>query len=134
MPISSAGIGSGLDVASIVASLMNVERLPLAAVAKQKTDYQSQVSAYGTMKSTLSTFQTAVQALSSPAKFNAQTVTSGNSAVFTATANVTIDNKLLLGFLLFMSNPDNRDHHILKEFKELATRTKSPSSKKSTNS
>ena len=87
MPISSAGIGSGLDVTSIVASLMNVERQPLAAVAKQKTDYQSQVSAYGTMKSTLSTFQTAVQALSSPAKFNAQTVTSGNPAVFTATAN-----------------------------------------------
>jgi flagellar hook-associated protein 2 len=87
MPISSAGIGSGLDVASIVSSLMNVERLPLAAVAKQKTDYQSQVSAYGTMKSTLSTFQTAVQALSSPAKFNAQTATSGNPAVFTATAN-----------------------------------------------
>ena len=87
MPISSAGIGSGLDVASIVASLMNVERQPLAAVARQKTDYQSQVSAYGTMKSTLSTFQTAVQALSSPAKFNAQTVTSSNPAVFTATAN-----------------------------------------------
>jgi flagellar hook-associated protein 2 len=87
MPISSAGIGSGLDVASIVASIMNVERQPLAAVARQKTDYQSQVSAYGTMKSTLSTFQTAVQALSSSAKFNAQTVTSGNPAVFTATAN-----------------------------------------------
>jgi flagellar hook-associated protein 2 len=87
MPISSAGIGSGLDVASIVASIMNVERQPLAVVARQKTDYQSQVSAYGTMKSTLSTFQTAVQALSSSAKFNAQTVTSGNPAVFTATAN-----------------------------------------------
>lgn len=87
MPISSAGIGSGLDVNSIVTSLMNVERQPLTTVAKQKTDYQSQVSAYGTMKSALSTFQTAVKALSSSAKFNAQTVTSGNPAVFTATAN-----------------------------------------------
>jgi flagellar hook-associated protein 2 len=87
MPISSAGIGSGLDVNSIVTSLMNVERQPLTTVAKQKTDYQSQVSAYGTMKSALSTFQTAVKALSSSAKFNAQTVTSSNPAVFTATAN-----------------------------------------------
>lgn len=87
MPISSAGIGSGLDVNSIVTSLMNIERQPLTAVSKQKTDYQSQISAYGTMKSSLSTFQTAVKALSSPAKFNAQTVTSGNPAVFTAAAN-----------------------------------------------
>ena len=55
-------------------------------------------------------------------------------ALFTTTANVTIDNKLLLGFLLFLSNPANKDHHILKEFKELAALTKSPSSKKSTNS
>jgi len=87
MAISSAGIGSGLDVNSIVTSLMNVERQPLTTVSKQKTDYQSQISAYGTMKSALSTFQTAVKALSSPAKFNAQTVTSSNPAVFTATAN-----------------------------------------------
>ncbi|MEI2637020.1 MAG: flagellar filament capping protein FliD [Methylotenera sp.] len=87
MPISSPGIGSGLDVNSIVTSLMNVERQPLTAVSKQKTDYQSQISAYGTMKSALSTFQTAVKALSSPAKFNAQAANSGNPAVFTATAN-----------------------------------------------
>jgi flagellar hook-associated protein 2 len=87
MAISSAGIGSGLDVNSIVTSLMNVEKQPLTTVSKQKTDYQSQISAYGTMKSALSTFQTAVKALSSPAKFNAQTATSGNPAVFTATSN-----------------------------------------------
>ena len=55
-------------------------------------------------------------------------------ALFTSTANVTIDNKLLLGFLLFLNNPANKDHPILKEFKELANRTKSPSSKKSVNS
>ncbi len=87
MPISSPGIGSGLDVNSIVTSLMNVERQPLTTVSKQKTEYQSQISAYGTMKSALSTFQTAVKALSSPAKFNAQAATSSNPAVFTATAN-----------------------------------------------
>ncbi|HSH71469.1 MAG TPA: flagellar filament capping protein FliD [Methylophilaceae bacterium] len=87
MGISSAGIGSGLDVESIVTSLMNVEKKPLTAVTTQKTDYQSQISAYGTLKSALSTFQTAVSALSTASKFNAQTVTSGDSTVFTATAN-----------------------------------------------
>ena len=89
MGISSAGIGSGLDVSSIVTSLMAIEQKPLTAVTTQKTDFQSQISAYGTLKSALSTFQTAVSALSSASKFNAQTVTSSNSSVFTATANGT---------------------------------------------
>lgn len=89
MGISSAGIGSGLDVESIVTSLMNVEKKPLTAVAKQKTDYQSKISAYGALKSSLSTFQAAVSALSSTSKFNAQTVTSSDTSVFTATANGT---------------------------------------------
>jgi flagellar hook-associated protein 2 len=87
MPISSAGIGSGLDVSSIITSLMNVEKQPLNAITKQKTDYQSQVSAYGTLKSALSTFQNAVKALSSADKFNAQTLTSGDTKVFTASSN-----------------------------------------------
>lgn len=89
MGISSAGIGSGLDVSSIVTSLMAIEQKPLTAVTTQKTDFQSQISAYGTLKSALSTFQTAVSALSSASKFNAQTVTSSSSSVFTATANGT---------------------------------------------
>lgn len=55
-------------------------------------------------------------------------------SIFISTVNVTIDNKLLLGFLLFLSNPINKDHSILKEFKELGNRTKSPSSQKSVNS
>ena len=89
MGISSAGIGSGLDVESIVTSLMAIEKKPLTAVTTQKTAYQSQISAYGTLKSSLSTFQTAVSALATASKFNAQTVTSGNTSVFTATANGT---------------------------------------------
>jgi flagellar hook-associated protein 2 len=89
MGLSTTGIGSGLDVESIVTSLMNVERKPLNAVATEKTAYQSQISAYGTLKSALSTFQTAVSALSTVSKFNAQTVSSSNASVFTATSNGT---------------------------------------------
>jgi flagellar hook-associated protein 2 len=87
MGLSSAGIGSGLDVNGIVTSLMSIEQKPLTAVTTQKTDYQSQISAYGTLKSALSTFQTSVNALSSTSKFNAQTVTSASTSVFTATSN-----------------------------------------------
>ncbi len=87
MAITSAGLGSGLDVESIVTGLMNVEKKPLTNVTTQKTSYESQISAYGTLKSALSTFQTSVSALASASKFNAQTVTSGNTAAFTGTAN-----------------------------------------------
>ncbi len=87
MGISSAGIGSGLDVNGIVTSLMGIEQKPLTAVTKQKTDYQSQISAYGTLKSSLATFQTAVSALTNASKFNAQIVTSGNTSAFTATSD-----------------------------------------------
>ena len=87
MPITSAGIGSGLDVNSIITGLMNVERQPLTLLATKKSAFQTQVSAYGSLKSALSSFQSSVSALSSPAKFNVQTAISGNADVFTATSN-----------------------------------------------
>ena len=87
MPITSAGIGSGLDVNAIVTGLMNVERQPLTLLASKKTAFQTQVSAYGSLKSALSTFQASVSALSSAAKFNAQTATSADTEVLTATAD-----------------------------------------------
>lgn len=92
MAISSAGIGSGLDVNGIVSSLMAAEQKPLVAVAKQKSAFESKVSAFGNMKSALSTFQNVISTLANPAKFNAQTVTSGDAKVFTATANGSATN------------------------------------------
>jgi len=84
---TTVGLASGLDVDAIVTSLMNVEKQPLTALTTKKTAYQSKISAYGTLTSALSTFQTAVSNLSNASKFNAQTVTSGNPSVFTATAS-----------------------------------------------
>ena len=84
---TTSGIGSVLDVNTIVSNLMNVERAPLNKVATQKTAFQSQISAYGSLKSALSTFQSSVSSLSSLSKFNAQSVTSSNTSVLTATSN-----------------------------------------------
>ena len=41
--------------------------------------------------------------------------------------SISIDNNLLTGFIMFALNPDNKDHPILKEFKELGKRPKIPS-------
>jgi flagellar hook-associated protein 2 len=92
MGISSVGLGSGLDVNSIITGLMGVEKKPLTAVAQQKSAYQSKISAYGTMKSSLSLFQSSISALSNIAKFNVQTATSANTSIFTASSDGTATN------------------------------------------
>ena len=85
--LTAAGIGSGLDVDSIVSQLMSFERRPLVSVQNQLADIDARVSAFGELKSTLSTFQTAMQDLSTPSALKVFTATSGNEDVFTASAN-----------------------------------------------
>lgn len=92
MAISSAGIGSGLDVESIVSGLMSIERRPLTQISSDISDYRSKISAYGTLKSGLSSFQEKVQALSSASKFSAQAVSISDDKVFTATTDGTAVN------------------------------------------
>src|SRR5689334_4226633 len=79
--ISSAGIGSGLDVASIIAGLMKVEQRPLESLQKQATSIQTTISAFGSVKAALSTFRDAAASLALPSTWNA---TSGTSADPTA--------------------------------------------------
>lgn len=85
--MASVSSTSAIDVNSIVSSLMSVEKRPLTLFNNQKTAFEAKLSAYGTLKSALSTFQTSVSALASASKFNAQSATSATPSVFTATAN-----------------------------------------------
>ena len=62
MAVSSLGAGSGLDLNGILTSLMQVEQRPLVALQKQEASYQSRISALGSLKSTLSSLQSAAQA------------------------------------------------------------------------
>ena len=55
--VSSAGIGSGLDVNSIVTQLMAIEQQPLTALQTKATAIQSTVSEYGKIKSDVSTLR-----------------------------------------------------------------------------
>ena len=45
--MSSPGIGSGLDVKSIVSQLMTVEQQPLARLSQKEASYQTKLTAYG---------------------------------------------------------------------------------------
>ncbi len=86
MAISSAGLGSGLDVSGIISKLMQVESQPLTALDTKEASYQAKLTAYGGLKGVLSGFQTAVRALSDPVKFQTLKATPSDSAVVTSSA------------------------------------------------
>lgn len=66
---------------------MGIERKPLTNATTQKTAFQSKLTAYGTLKSALASFQTSLSSLSSASKFNAQSATIADTALLQATAN-----------------------------------------------
>lgn len=86
--VSAAGVGSGLNVASIVSQLMAVEQQPLTLLSQQEAADQAKLTSLGTVKGALSALQTAAQGLSSVSTA-AYAATSSNSAVLTGTAGGT---------------------------------------------
>lgn len=87
--ISSPGVGSGLDINSLISQLMSLERRPLQRLQSQESTYNSQLSAIGKLKSALSTFQDAVNGLNNANSFQVYSATSSNVDSFTATADST---------------------------------------------
>ena len=85
--ISAAGIGSGLDVQSIVSQLMAIERIPLQRLQIKQSQLEAQISAYGTLSSDLSAFQEAMDALGSTDALKVFTTSSTNEDVIDVTAN-----------------------------------------------
>lgn len=87
--LSSAGLGSGLDVSSIVAKLMQIEQQPLNKLTSDKSDLKTQFSAFGQIQSALDSFKTALSKLKSDSNFSAFKVDSSAATVATATADST---------------------------------------------
>lgn len=82
------GIGSGIDINSIVGALVNAESAPKSAqLARLEKASTTKFSALGQLKGALSEFQTAMKALNSLALFEKRTATSSNTSALTATAS-----------------------------------------------
>ncbi|WJV60942.1 flagellar filament capping protein FliD [Pectobacteriaceae bacterium CE70] len=82
--ISSLGVGSGLDLSSLLDSLQEVEDQKLTAITTKQTSYEAKITAYGTLQSALETYATATEALSDSSLYTVRN-TSTNTA-FTSTA------------------------------------------------
>ena len=70
MPITATGIGSGLDVESLVSQLVLADIQPADnRLNRSEANYQAQLTSYGSVKSALSAFQTSVSSASSAAQY-----------------------------------------------------------------
>lgn len=87
--ISSAGIGSGLDVKSIISSLMDVEKVPLTKLQNTGTAFQTKLSAFGQVQSLVSSLNDAIAPLTKPATFGLLTTSTSDATSVTASANPT---------------------------------------------
>lgn len=96
--ISSPGIGSGLDVQSIVSQLVQLEKAPLTQLKTQATSLQTKMSSYGTIKSQVAALGDAAAKLSTSSGWNAVTATSSNpSAIGVTAAAGTANMSLTMG-------------------------------------
>jgi flagellar hook-associated protein 2 len=84
--ISSPGIGSGLDVNSIVTQLMAIEKQPLNALQTKQSTIQSTISEYGKIKSAVSTLNDLAAKLAGSSAWT-QTVTNSSGAAVAASSN-----------------------------------------------
>jgi flagellar hook-associated protein 2 len=85
--ISSTGIGSGLDITSIVSSLTTAAGLAQNnQLADRKSTLTAQVSAYGTFSSALDTLQATLTTLKVPSALAGRTATVGDPTIATASA------------------------------------------------
>ena len=84
--ISSPGIGSGLDIKSIVSQLVALEKAPLTALNVKTATIQTKISAFGQIKSLVSPLSDAASTLNSLTTWNAVSASSTNSKAVSASA------------------------------------------------
>lgn len=85
--ISTPGIGSGLDVQSIVSQLVALERAPIKQLQTQASTLQTRLSLYGTIQSQVSALGDAAKRLATSDAWDVVTATSSNAIAVNATAS-----------------------------------------------
>ena len=84
--ISSIGIGSGLNVTSIISQLMVVQNQPVTLLQNQEAANLTLVSSFGQLQSALSTFQTSMQNLNKASSYQSVNAGVTNTSVATVSA------------------------------------------------
>lgn len=92
MAISSIGVGSGLDLSSIINGLVDAERVPTESrLAEKERDITTELSAFGAVRSSLSLLQGSLGNLQSDTLFSNMKFTISDPKVFTASTDETAE-------------------------------------------
>ncbi|HET7792383.1 MAG TPA: flagellar filament capping protein FliD [Rhizobacter sp.] len=77
--ISSTGLGSGLEVESIITKLMSIEQQPITRLQAAASTIQTKISAFGQLQSSLSTLRDSSLALTRASTWGVTTATSSDA-------------------------------------------------------
>jgi flagellar hook-associated protein 2 len=87
MSISVGGLASGLDTNSIIDQLISLQQEPILRLQQREADYQVELSAYGSLQSTLTSLRSTMEDLDSVSDLTGFSATSLDTDLFTASAN-----------------------------------------------
>ena len=87
--ITASGLGSGMDISSLVSQLVAAERSPATSrLDSRETKLKAQISAIGSFKSVLSNFQSSLASLKKTETFQSMKATVADDKLFAATVEV----------------------------------------------
>jgi flagellar hook-associated protein 2 len=85
--LSSQGLGSGLDIASLVTKLVAAEKAPRQAqITREQTSTVTEISALASLKGAMATFNDSLSALKTQDVFSQRSASASDPDIFTATA------------------------------------------------
>lgn len=83
--ISSLGVGSGLELETLLTKLTTAQKARLTPITKQQDSVTAKINAYSSLSSALTTFYKVNESLSDPAAFNSKNLTTNSQQYFTIT-------------------------------------------------
>jgi len=86
--ITSLGIGSGIDIESIVNQLVGAERRPIQFLETRQAEIDIQISALGLVRESVARFQSGISELQISTGFRSFSATSSDEQVLTAEAGI----------------------------------------------
>ena len=114
--LSSPGLGSGLDINSLISQLMTVEQRPVLLLNQKEAAYQAKISALGSLKGALSALQTSAETLIPAAtttaaeKYTSTSASVGDSTLF----SVSTTNSAAAGSYTLSNITTAKAHQISK--------------------
>ena len=90
--ITSLGVGSGLDLGTLVSGLIEAERAPTEnRLNLKQQNFTAELSAFGLLRSSLAQFQTSLGGLKTSTAFNAKAISASDSSVFSTSVESIAD-------------------------------------------